>query len=163
MKELNEADLVVAPHMCRICQTDRACMGNTSSYHTEGVSGLNRCPQKEMSRPYFLKPVNITWFGKRVFAEFLSTLQRRDFPGLSRQALNVITSVLITDTEMKDAEKRRPHEDRYRDSSDGGTQPGEDHHGLLAVTWGQERGGNRCFPWMQENVVLPITLTSDSQ
>lgn len=60
-----------------------------------------------------LVPVNVTLFKKRVFADVIKLRDSRwDHPRLHRWALNPMTGIL---TERQ--KRRRPGEDRRRDSS----------------------------------------------
>ena len=52
----------------------------------------------------------MTSFGQRVFADVNKfRILRRDHPGLFRRTLNLMTSVLIRDTQGRDTERREGH------------------------------------------------------
>ena len=66
-------------------------------------------PQKDMCTSKSPEPVNVTLFGKRVFADAikLRILRQEDHPGLSGWVLNPVTSVLTRDTQRRQTQQRR--------------------------------------------------------
>lgn len=63
----------------------------------DACSRATKWPHKDVLTSPLLGSVNITLFGKRVFADVIQfrNLRRRDHPGLPKRTLNAITSVLV--------------------------------------------------------------------
>lgn len=69
--------------------------------------------------------VNVTTFGKKVFAEVIKIrISRRDHPGLSKQDLFLMTSCPYKIHKRRDKRRRRPCEDGHSTGSDAATSQG---------------------------------------
>ena len=65
---------------------------------------------KDMTTSWPSQSVNVTSFGQRIFADInKSRVLNWDQLGLSRDTLNLMTSVFIGDTQERDTEKREGH------------------------------------------------------